>query len=52
VVIEGRIGTDGLIKDLRALAPADPDFANATFDALRQWQFTTTRLDGVPKRGS
>jgi hypothetical protein len=48
VVIEGRIGTDGLVKDLRALAPADPDFAKATFDAVSHWQFTTTRLDGVP----
>jgi TonB family protein len=48
VKIEGRIGTDGLIKDLRALAPADPDFASATIEALRRWQFTATRLDGVP----
>ena len=48
VVVEGRIGTDGLIKDLRALAPADPDFAGATVDALRRWQFTAIRLDGVP----
>ena len=48
VIVEGRIAKDGLIKDLRALAPADPDFANATIDALRRWQFTATRLDGVP----
>jgi TonB family protein len=48
VVVEGRIGTDGFIKDLRFAAQADPDFATATVDALRQWQFTATRLDGVP----
>ena len=48
VMVEGRIGKDGLIKDLRTLAPADPDFAGATVDALRRWQFTATRLDGVP----
>jgi TonB family protein len=48
VLLEGRIGTDGLIKDLRTLASADPDFASATIDALRRWQFTATRLDGVP----
>ncbi|WP_035357383.1 M56 family metallopeptidase [Edaphobacter aggregans] len=48
VMIEGRIGRDGLIKDLRTLAPADTDFANAAIDALRRWQFTATRLDGVP----
>ena len=48
VVVEGRVGTDGLVKDLHALAPADPDFANATCDALRRWQFTPMRFDGVP----
>jgi TonB family protein len=48
VVVEGRVGTDGLFKDLRPLAPADPDFASATIDALRRWQFTPIRFDGVP----
>ena len=48
VEVDGRIGTDGFIKDLRVIAPADRDFASATIDALRQWQFTATRLDGVP----
>jgi TonB family protein len=48
VMIKGSIGKDGLIKDLRTLAPADPEFANATTEALRRWQFTATLLDGVP----
>ena len=48
VEVDGRIGTDGFIKDLRVNAPADPEFASATVDALREWQFTATRLDGVP----
>jgi hypothetical protein len=48
VEIDGRIGTDGLMKDFRLTAPADPDFVNALIDALQQWQFTQTRLDGVP----
>lgn len=48
VVVEGRVGTDGLIKDLHAIPPADTDFASSTFDALRRWQFTPIRLDGVP----
>jgi beta-lactamase regulating signal transducer with metallopeptidase domain len=48
VKLEGRIGTDGFLKDLRVMAPADPDLANALLDAVRQWQFTATRLDGVP----
>jgi TonB family protein len=48
VVVEGRVGTDGLIRSLRALAPANPDFASATFDALRRWEFRPIQLDGVP----
>jgi TonB family protein len=48
VEIDGRIGTDGFLKDLRVLAPADPDFAAAAVEVLSQWQFTATRLDGIP----
>ena len=48
VELEGRIGTDGWVKDLRLAAPGDPDFANAAVEAVRQWQFTPTYLDGVP----
>jgi len=48
VEVDGRIGTDGFLKDLRVIAPADPEFASATVEALRHWQFTSTRLDGVP----
>jgi len=48
VEVDGRIGTDGFIKDFRVTAPADSDFVSATVEALRQWQFTATRLDGVP----
>lgn len=48
VRVEARIGTDGFLKDLRVLAPADPAFAEATLAALQGWQFTATRLDGVP----
>jgi hypothetical protein len=48
VEVDGRIGTDGFIKDFRVIAPADPEFASATVEALRLWQFTQVRLDGVP----
>ena len=48
VLLEGRVGTDGFLKDLRVLAPADAEFADAALAAVRQWQFTPTRLDGVP----
>lgn len=48
VQIVARIGTDGFLKDFRVASPADAAFVDATIAALRQWQFTTTRLDGVP----
>jgi TonB family protein len=48
VKIEARIGTDGFLKELRVLAPADPDLANAATEAVGQWQYSQTRLDGVP----
>jgi TonB family protein len=48
LLFEGRIGTDGFLKEMRVLAPADADFANAALEAIRQWKFTPTRLDGVP----
>jgi hypothetical protein len=48
VMVEGLIGRDGLIKDLRTRAPADPELVNATFEALRRWQFSGAQLDGLP----
>jgi beta-lactamase regulating signal transducer with metallopeptidase domain len=48
VEIDARLGTDGMLKDFRLTAAADPDFVNALIDALHQWQYTQTRLDGVP----
>jgi beta-lactamase regulating signal transducer with metallopeptidase domain len=48
VEIDARIGADGLTKDFRLTEPAEPDFVSALIDAVRQWRFTQTRLDGVP----
>jgi TonB family protein len=48
VTVEGLIGANGLLNDLHAIAPADPDFAAATLDALRRWQFIAMQLDGIP----
>jgi outer membrane biosynthesis protein TonB len=48
VEIDARIGVDGLTKDFRLTEPAEPDFVSALIDAVRQWRFTETRLDGVP----
>jgi hypothetical protein len=46
--LEARIGVDGFINDLRVVTPGNPEFAAAAIDAIRQWEFSQTRLDGVP----
>jgi hypothetical protein len=48
VQLEARIGTDGFVNDVRALAPANEAAALAAANAVRQWRFSQTRLDGVP----
>jgi TonB family protein len=48
VKVEGRIGTDGYLKELRLTAPAEPEFVSATLNALSGWEFAPTRLGGVP----
>jgi TonB family protein len=52
VVLQARIGIDGYVNDLRLAsggdAPPHPDFVAAAIDAVRQWEFDPTRLNGVP----
>ena len=45
---EARIGVDGFINDLRVVTPGEPEFAAAAMEAIQQWEFSQTRLDGVP----
>jgi hypothetical protein len=47
VILECRIGTDGVPARVRVVGPADAEFAKATADAVYQWRFTPTYLDGV-----
>ena len=47
LTLECRIGTDGVPTRVRVVGPTDPDFAKAAADAVQQWRFTTTYLDGV-----
>jgi len=47
VFLEGVIDTNGLMKGLQVLQPADADFAVAAKDAVERWQFTATELRGV-----
>lgn len=49
VPIEAVIGRDGIVSSVRVLsAQVHPDFAIAAVDAVRQWRFTPTLLNGSP----
>lgn len=49
VPIEAMIGPDGSVSSVRVLsADVHPDFAIAAVDAVRQWKFTPTLLNGTP----
>jgi TonB family protein len=49
VQLEAVIGTDGSVSAVRVLGgQVHPDFAIAAADAVRQWQFTPTLLNGQP----
>ncbi len=48
VVMDARIGQDGLVRDIKVLGPAQPDLAKAAMDAVWQWEFDSTLLNCVP----
>ena len=53
VILEGAIGADGLVKDVKVLRPQPADdkqtgYVQAAVDAVRQWEYTPTRLNNVP----
>jgi TonB family protein len=49
VPVEALIAVDGSVASVRILsAQVHPDFARAAEDAVRQWTFTPTLLNGVP----
>ena len=49
VPIEAIIGNDGTVSSVRVLsAQVHPDFAIAAVDAVRQWRFRPTLLNGAP----
>jgi len=47
VIIEATIGPDGKVKDAKVLRSI-PLLDQAALDAVRQWEFTPTLLNGVP----
>lgn len=49
VSLDAIIGEDGTVSSVRVLSgDVHPDFAIAAVDAVRQWQFTPTLLNGRP----
>lgn len=47
VIIDATIGVDGQVLNVRLLRSV-PFLDQAALDAVRQWQFTPTLLNGVP----
>jgi beta-lactamase regulating signal transducer with metallopeptidase domain len=48
VVLDARIGADGLVTRAEVVGAADPALANAAINAVSQWEFTPTYLDCQP----
>ena len=48
VVMEGRIGLDGYIGDIRIIGDAHPELAHSAIAAVRDWRFTQTLLNCQP----
>ncbi len=47
VLLRARIGTDGLVRELEVMS-GNPILAQAALDAVRQWRYQPTRLNGQP----
>ncbi len=47
VVLDARIGEDGLIREVRTVSATNPEFERAAADAIRQWAFSQTLLNCV-----
>ena len=51
VEVKLRLGTDGFLTDFRPNDGADPDLAARAIEALRLWEYSPLRLNGVPQEG-
>jgi hypothetical protein len=49
VIVDARIGLDGVLKDLQPKEPVDGPFYDALVVALREWRFSATLLNCVPQ---
>jgi TonB family protein len=48
VRLQAIIGTDGTVQAVRVLSSIEDDLTDAALDAVRQWRYTPTLLNGVP----
>jgi TonB family protein len=48
VVLQARIGTDGLVEDVTVVSAAHQELGYAASDAVRQWEFDATLLNCRP----
>ena len=48
VHMQGIIGADGTLIGLRVISSNDPDLGAAALEAVRQWRYRPTLLNGVP----
>ncbi len=50
MIIEATIGPNGMVQDAKVLRSI-PLLDQAALDAVKQWQYTPTLLNGVPGAG-
>jgi TonB family protein len=48
VVLRTTIGLTGAVEDIEVVSSTHPDFAQSAIDAVRQWEFSATLLNGEP----
>jgi len=48
VRLRGTIGTDGYLHNLNVVSSPHPDLSASAMEAVGQWQFAATQLDGIP----
>jgi protein TonB len=48
VIIEATIGADGRVRQTRVLRPVSPLLDDAAVEAVRQWEYEPTLLNGSP----
>lgn len=46
-ILEVTVGADGAVKQASVMRSSHPEFANAAYTAVQQWQFSPAQKDGV-----